>query len=532
MTTTYVDFKNKEVVDGGGMFNLMDKLDNDLYFQNLTTGSITHDTNPGTVSSIDGSIGASGTFSYTEVDVSIYDKISFQPFAFTSSNFGYAFFEDGYVLINAVKTEDSEYLTLDVPSNAKYFRVCWFEAVNSLDLQGITIDYERLIDRVGSTPSNSIIGKEFYSLSDSLGTAGKWQSKLAELTGATFDNDKNITQNISAGGTPTRGTLDSCGQWRARNVSALNPDVLFIENINDVGYMEGTIDDAPFMLSDIIMYPTTFSSSADAINYWNANFLSIVQSYSGNQAKGVAINLPYHDDGFNVKINNVATSDGTFTLKIGSLTYGIAVTTSDTISDIIDKILEYSYQIYPDTANDDGVSVDFANLSTAPQFNDIDSTGVTVTITATSTAKNLKGFIFVGEDTTPEWENSSNWGTTGILGQYSYYKGLLEYLIANNPTCKIIWWMPSVYSLSSSDYLKTDGTFDIDAYKVSSEYTTYKALKSLVKNVCELYKVKYFDVDDNCNISPYNVFTYYEENNVHPKDLGYEKWGETLAELL
>jgi hypothetical protein len=168
------------------------------------------------------------------------------------------------------------------------------QSTNYLDKDGNTLK---------STSLTTLIkGLEFYSLGDSLSAANLWQSKLAELTNSTFNATVNTNTPLSVGGTRTGGVNTTCGQWRAKLLFELNvnPKVIFIENINDVNVISslGTIDDEPFMLQNIITYPTTFASLT-ALNTWLAD--GSFETYLGTFATldrkiGSGIRFPYTDE--------------------------------------------------------------------------------------------------------------------------------------------------------------------------------------------------------------------------------------------
>lgn len=513
--------------------DLADDLDLDLIINSETTSIVEFTEALGTVSAVTGAIGSSSTFSYTEIDVSTLDAVTFKTFAFTASNYGYAFLNEIDENLLSVKTTTVDTITVEKPAGATKFRICWYAVTVEQNITGITYTQERLKSVVEKINKNIFFNKEILTIGDSLCTGGIWQNKLSQLTGCLFDNTKNIGVNpTSAGGTQTISTVESGGLWRTRNAAQKTYDIAIIENVNDVGYPNlGQITDPPFMLSQILFYPTVYSSKLEAQQAWTNDFATIVQSFAGQELDKSAINLRYNDSGYNVKINNIATTDGTFNLQIGSIVYGITVTTDDTILDIVNKILEYSFQFYTDTIGDDNESVDFAGLTTPPIFT-ANGTGVSATITATITAENFMGYVFLGNHTT-EWTTPTNWGVASVMvSLYAGYKGLIEYLKLQNPSKDIFWLIPSYYSLDDTTYVRADGTFDIEAYKESNIYSKYQSLRQIIIDVCNYYSIRYLDVDLNCGISPVNYKSYYNVLNVHPKTEGYYKWAETIYALI
>ena len=151
-----------------------------------------------------------------------------------------------------------------------------------------------------------IFGKEFFTIGDSLSIGGVWQQKLATLSGAKFDNSKNILESapLSIGGTRTSGVNNTCGQWRAKSLSLYNPSVIFIENINDLNKIiyKGLITDTPFMLLNIITYGSTFNSWSE-LNTWlsNGSFTTYLETFAAIDRKiGSGIRFPFLDAGVTI----------------------------------------------------------------------------------------------------------------------------------------------------------------------------------------------------------------------------------------
>lgn len=377
---------------------------------------------------------------------------------------------------------------------------------------------------------NFLLGNEFFSICDSLGVAGIWQTKLANLSGGIYDNAKNtnVAAPLSIGGTGTIGFDKSCGQWRARNFVSNYPTAkfLFIENINDMNFAGGSITDTPFMLSRVdYLADLGLTDLTDANNYWTNNFASIIEGYSA--LKGAVINVPYYGVGKNLAITSLPTSNGNVTLNVNGKVYSIPVTTSDTIQTIRTKILEYQYEYIIDAPNADGLTVDFYYSAGVTLTFGASGTGMSVSITNTSTAQVFTPRWFIGEAS--EWTNPEKWTSTPP-SIYAAYRGLIEYLQKNMPTCELIWIIPTRYGLSLSNYLRVDGTYDIDAYNASD--TTYQSLCVRQKAVCDFYNIRYVDLNKKAGITLYNMLSYYNENNVHPKTVGYEKWGEMIYKML
>ena len=385
---------------------------------------------------------------------------------------------------------------------------------------------------------NTFKGVEYYTVGDSLCARNQWQPKFVELTGATFDEAKNIdpTKPLSLGGTQTRGYDEKCGQYRLKNLFEVDPNAkkIILQNINDFNVdpsQYGTIDDDPFMLVNVIFVPDAgLNSLGEAITYWTTNFATIVGAET--PTKGSSINIPYNADGENVEVTGVATSNGNVNLNVNGADYSIAVTTGDTIADIVQKIVEINYGLIVDTENANNVSVDFYNPSGSVTviFTDTDSTGVTMSVTATTTAKAFYSQVYKSEANPTDWADIANW--VDFINLYPIYKGQLEYAQTNFPEADIYYFIPDRYGVNLSLYQKPDGTPDIDAYKASADYIRYEQLVGVQKAVCALYKIKVIDVNSESGITLFNFLTYFNQSDVHPKQSGFDRWAETMYKLI
>jgi len=378
---------------------------------------------------------------------------------------------------------------------------------------------------------NILTGEEFYMLGDSLFTNGVIAEVMRSLSNSIYDNSKNTDRQypLSIGGTAITSNSKQCLQWRARNLVSQHPTAkrIFLESANS--NVSGALSDAPFMLSQVYELSSLgFTSSTQAADYWTANFAAIVTNYSIE--KGVCINIPFNAAGKKVHINSLPTSNGIVTLILNGYYYAIAVTTDDTMADIIYKMLEYQYFQCIDSAGLDGESINIAGWLNTLTYVDTDSTGMSVTISDTSEALLYYGRFFKGEANSTDWNNYSKWG--GEPSFYAGYKGVIEYLQANFHEALIYIFSPTLYSFDPTLYVKADGTPDVDAFRLSEDYLKGYNMGQAQKAICGYYGLQHLDIMNNCNITLFNFDTYYYPNNVHPKTEGYIRWGETAFRLL
>ena len=399
-------------------------------------------------------------------------------------------------------------------------------------------------------------GKKMYSLCDSLGTSGVWQERIAELTGMEFDKKLNYDGDnstaLSVGGTRTAGGENS-GFDRAmrlkRHADAGNTvDVILIENINDLNRTDLSDADGletkipevePYFEEQWFDYDTGKNNSNDAVSFFQDNMSTVLSGITPK--RGTIVNLLYSSGlaTYNVKIDKTADRDGQFTLTVGGKEYAISVTAAMSMSDIVDKILEWDYSDpnYTDTPGEDGMSVDFVAESgdTSVSFSDTEDTGVEVSIRASGGTVGRVSYSYSRIDLSG-WLTPSDWSSvwnneTVIRGM----KGLLEYLLNSFPTAKIFWFIPTRFSISFSDteYKRADGTMDIDAYRNDEGFKKYQALTKIQRAVCAYYSIPVIDIDAAGGINFVNAYpSYYNNKNVHPKDNAYRDWGEQAVRFI
>ena len=464
-----------------------------------------------------------------------------------SSYYNIIFYNVDFQLLEGYR-EDADVIEITsdkIPENAKYIRL----NVTRGKLASVYTNNDKyLINLISKTNNNKLRGKTFWTLFDSLGASSQWQKTFVKLTEAIFHEELNSPSSkpISWGGSTTGPTGGDCGLARAKNLVSYKDsypiDYLFIENINDMqkvsnGVIKGSIADAPWMQGDEIVGREVFESQDAAWLYVNNNLQSVVSSVPAqNRKKGAYITFPYKatsQNAYLVKILSKATSNGTAYVVLDSQRFGIEVTTEMSIQDIINAIENYSFGAgWSDVDNGDGsITIGYyTNTSSVISF-DANGTGIQSEVTKTYNTWQMVRY-FTGYSAS-EWEEMDKW--VDSISLWSMYKGLLEYLKENLPNTLIYWFIPTRYSVplnSSAEYVKSDGTFDIDKYRQTDAYKNYKALTDCQKEVCDYYDIPVVDIESNCNINLFNLSTFYTNSNVHPKQAGYDRWALTLYNLI
>ncbi len=244
--------------------------------------------------------------------------------------------------------------------NDVYFSAKITEIVNNAGNSTTSIMSQKAVTEEinKNTSYNLLKNKNIYSLGDSLSYGGIWQEKLCKITGCIFDSDFNKEQSISVGGTTSGPCGNSCGQERVKNLSkSENPiDVLFIENVNDKSFITdnnvGTINDSPWFVRKTIDMGV-FNNVGEIESYFDDNFTSII----GDANIGTVLQAKYKSSGkaYTLKINSAPSKGGTFTINCYGTQYNINIEQTDEITDVIRKVLEYSYVGWDDDLLDDNV---------------------------------------------------------------------------------------------------------------------------------------------------------------------------------
>ena len=382
---------------------------------------------------------------------------------------------------------------------------------------------------------------ELFSIGDSLSTHGYWQTKVCDILKCTFDNSKNIKagSHLSTGGTITFGDGFDNAVWRVKNLideeyiigDGENALIIF-ENINDLM----TIDaDYTFDPSALTIIPTTPIEGYDFSN-WGTSLLNDI---SQEQRKlNAVLKLEYTTSGKNLAITTLPSSDGSVSLTIatsggGTNVYNIQVLGTDTLQDILDKILEINYTALTDTLADNQTSVNFAGRSSITiTFNDTGNTGMTVSITDTSDAKSSKAAYFIGQSLT-DWADTAKWLMGSDLTFSSGYKSCIEMIQREYPKAHIIIGMFPFHMATQSEYLLSNGLYDTASYYNTNRMQRMLTLNQVLKDVADFYSIPFVNIVENWGVSISNLTPYYNAvANVHPTVIGYERIGESVAALI
>lgn len=380
-------------------------------------------------------------------------------------------------------------------------------------------------------------GYELFSLGDSLCSGGVWQTKVAELTGCLFDQQKNIKPGamLSVGGTQSFGNTFDNVLWRTKNLI-------------DCGYIAGEGDNAIVIFENgndgykvFDETERTIVPTAPIEGYAYEDFGTDLLASITNKARlNAVLRLTKTSVGKNLKIESLPTKEGDITLYVGwagpgRSYYNVHVvpqaTDAATLQYVLDKIMEYSYTGMTDVLGEDGVSVDFsngnANYPVTLEFTDTGNTGMRVSITDNPNAKTSVAKYFIG-DNIDEWTDVSKWqeGITYSQG----WKSSIELLQRIYPKLHIFVSHFPHHSVTASEYLLPNGAYDSASYDKVSRMEMMRNMEVELKKIAEFYSLPFLNVFAECGIGINNMLKYYNASaNVHPKNEGYYRFGETVA---
>ena len=87
-----------------------------------------------------------------------------------------------------------------------------------------------------------------------------------------------------------------------------------------------------------------------------------------------------------------------------------------------------------------------------------------------------------------------------------------------------------MHSVTASEYLLPNGSYDTVAYNSTGRMVNMRKMEVELKKIADFYSLPFLNVFRECGIGINNMLTYYNTSaNVHPKNEGYYRFGETVA---
>ena len=383
-----------------------------------------------------------------------------------------------------------------------------------------------------------------FVLGDSLSMNGQWATKVAECTGIQYSQELNNKAGaaLSVGGTAMGGNQKTIGFMRCRTLIEQNyiqnngeKFIVVLQNVNDRIW---TFDDAArtFRVDNYI------ADNSPLVENFNSEYLSTIPQEKRHL--NTVLEVLQKSDGKILTIDSLPIKEGDVTIKVGWSgpgihSYNVHVVPQDNDEDtlryVLDRILEYNYTGITDIEGNDGRSVIFANghigsYATTLQFTDTGGTGMVCSVNDTSEATYTNLMFFSGSNLDSDWINTSKW--VNKISTSSAWKSIIEWLQALYPKLKIFIMNAPAIGITKNDYLMNNGLYNSKEFNDDLENDKIKRL-STFQEVADYYNLTVIDVWGHCNIHLNNFTEYYNETaNVHPKQAGYERWGEYIASVL
>lgn len=327
--------------------------------------------------------------------------------------------------------------------------------------------------------------------------------------------------------------------WRAKNLvdSGLITDadktIIILECIND--FMDAANNysfspsaraikpTAPIMSGNFPLSTATLQSIASGSRSLNA---CIRTTRGGQTAKRISVATLPKSNGL---VNLYVYTDANNYIKTS-----FEVTTSDTQDTILTKVLNCSFAPIVVTEYEGGHALDFINCYgvtlSAGSTGMVFSGGLPVPNGGTNVtdAKSYYDYWFVG-NSLADWEDTTKWASYSIEPSVGY-KSVIEYLLSVYPKLHIVVGMFPIHACKKSDFVdEASGRYKTYEYSQSDRMLRAANFEKMIKAIADYYCIPMVNVFRDCGIGITNYSEYYDDNNVHPHDNGYERWGTVIS---
>ena len=257
------------------------------------------------------------------------------------------------------------------------------------------------------------------------------------------------------------------------------------------------------------------------------------------------LEIPYGSLGRNLTFAATKTiTAGSVKLSIDGTEFTTQITAGMTIQQVVNAMSIWKYGDTTDWSNNDEIDSDTLHLTYTGQeehpsvsivFTDLDNCGVSL-VSNTEVGRIRYILRYFYPTTTTDWSDETKWlhlnDGNDSLG-YGFVKGCIEMLQKGLPNAKIIIWSVQGLMLNQNSYVN-NGCFNNQAFLDNDpNYKKFEVdARTVMFGVAEQYALKTIDVAGMCGITPLNMFEgdFYNENDLHPRPAGYQRWAETLVE--
>ena len=410
-------------------------------------------------------------------------------------------------------------------------------------------------EELGSAPKK-LDGKMVVSIGDSHAT-GAWLSKFCSLTGSSYNSTLqsyilNNQYNYTDSGI-MMGIAKALNQYSVDN--SITPDVILIENCHFANDDTKSISDyVPMIYDNLQIYGTTYGSYSTFTSNINADKAAFIASLTPKIKTALRFNFATFKDTITFSSTGALTA-GTIQLTINGSIFPINVTAGMTLSQAVTAMNDWAFNesvsnwtnaATKGSTRTNTIELVYTGTSNPPSeptfsFNG-GTTGMSMTTHALSSTTGFQDYYF-NSLLLGDWNNSAKWNGPNRTTTYPAMMGLIEYLKNKFPTAEVVVWAVQWLSVSNTpsdansymvETYAGSGVYNRSIYKYYQDSSVAKYLKSkeAMRLTAQYYGCRFIDVDSNCGINIYNMFNgYFSANNLHPLTPGYEKWGQTLAQL-
>lgn len=426
--------------------------------------------------------------------------------------------------------------------------------ISSEGIHSVGFKASSFVDEDGKPiTDNSYKDYELFTVGDSFSAGNYWNAKCAEILGCKFDPTKNLKpgMNISTGGTTTYGGSFDSAFFRVKNLydqNVIDNDgeraIILLENVNDISVgATGSIQDSP-------MIPKTPIETDLLVGDFSSEFLDTIPE--NKRELDACISLKMSAWGKRLTITSLPTKEGDVVIGTGWAGpgwqyYSIHVvpqaTEEETMSFVLNKILEYSYTGVTDIDGGDGKSVIFSagvynpqnpgNYATRLSFEDKDGTGMRCHISGSTLVDDVEALVktprFFTGTSIEEWTDTSKWVGGAYLNMYRAWRSCIEYLIWRFPKAHIMLTGFPNYRCNHNDYVRENGMRNQDAFNSTALSVRNRNFYAFLKELASFYNIPYIPVGEDCGINIINMSDYFPDGNVHPNRAGFFRMAECVA---
>ena len=323
------------------------------------------------------------------------------------------------------------------------------------------------------------------------------------------------------------------------------PDVIFVEEVHQT--FTDTIDAKPFIPHNMVDLGYTKANLRAEYEYFDANAATLLGGIaSADRHEGTVLRSSVSTSQIVATFSASSVSAGNITINIGGVGHVLSVTSGMTVKQVVDTISVQAFGDDSDWSNTSktDTTITFSWIGAGEATNnfviDTGNTGVTITMGSISTTTKYVYRRYNQYDLT-DWTDKTKWDSFGAwnLNQhndnatYGYWTnayaamgGVITLLQTHFPKALIVWMALPNWGLSSAFNPAPKNAAEL---KAKSIWLSDKAERDKFIEIGQLYNLRTIDVECVSGISWANYDTFFTRGNVHPKEDGYKRWGDVIA---